>query len=102
MRLYALKYLLIYLAPAIVAFSMAMSGWWSYSAVVLLFGIIPFLELFTKGSTRNMAETEEEIAKKDSTYDILVYGLVPVQYAIMIFFSSASAMIRYRYTKKLV
>lgn len=86
MRLHALKYLLVYLAPAIVVFSIAMTGWWSYSAIVLLFGIIPFLELFTKGSTRNMAETEEEIAKKDRMYDILLYGLVPVQYALMIFF----------------
>ncbi len=86
MRLHALKYLFVYLAPAIVVFSVAVAGWWSYSAIVLLFGIIPFLELFTKGSTRNMAETEEEIAKKDRMYDILLYGLVPVQYALMVFF----------------
>lgn len=86
MRVHALKYLLVYIAPAVVVFSIAAGGWWSYSAIVLLFVIIPFLELFTRGSTKNMDKVEEEIAKKDRLYDILLYGLVPVQYAILVFY----------------
>jgi alkane 1-monooxygenase len=86
MKTHAFKYLLVYIAPAVVAFSIAAGGWWSYSAIVLLFVIIPSLELFTRGSTKNMDKVEEEIAKKDKVYDILLYGLVPAQYALLVFF----------------
>lgn len=81
-----LKYLLVYLTPLVVVFSIASTDIWSYSAVILLFGILPICELFTKGSTKNLTVVEEEIAKNDKTYDILLYILVPIQYAILLFF----------------
>ena len=51
-----------------------------------LIKVIPFLALFTKGSTRNLTSFEEDIAKKDRLYDFLLYGLVPIQYAILLYF----------------
>ncbi|OWY20342.1 alkane 1-monooxygenase [Sphingobacteriales bacterium UPWRP_1] len=84
--MHTLKYLLIYVAPAIVLFSIYAGGAWSYSAIIFVFGIVPLIELFTKGSTQNLTEAEEEVAKKDLTYDLLLYGLVPAQYAIMLYF----------------
>lgn len=86
MRLRTVKYLLVYLTPLVVGISIASANIWSYSAVVLLFGILPFFELFTKGSTQNMTEIEEEVAKKDITYDILLYSLVPIQYILLLYF----------------
>lgn len=86
MKFHTLKYLLVYLTPLVVLFSIWSANIWSYSAVLFLFGILPFLELFTKGSTRNLSAAEEEMAQKDITYDLLLYSLVPIQYALLVYF----------------
>jgi alkane 1-monooxygenase len=80
------KYLFVYLTPLVVFFSMWKGGAWSYSAVIFLFGILPSLELFTKGSTKNLTEFEEEMAKVDIRYDLLLYSLVPIQYFLLYYF----------------
>ncbi|ULQ55234.1 alkane 1-monooxygenase [Flavihumibacter rivuli] len=80
------KYLFVYLTPVIVAFSLGSQGWWTFTAVAVLFGLLPLMELFTVGSTHNLTELEEEMAKKDSFYDWLLYGLVPAQYALLVYF----------------
>jgi len=82
----SLKYALAYLVPAVVVFSIHAENIFSYFAVVFLFGILPVIELFTTGSTHNLSEVEEELIKKDKTYDLLIYGLVPTQYALMVYF----------------
>ena len=86
MKFHTLKYFLVYLTPLVVLFSIWSANIWSYSAVLFLFGILPFLELFTKGSTRNLSAAEEEMAQKDITYDLLLYSLVPIQYALLVYF----------------
>lgn len=85
-RLHILKYSLAYISPAIVLFSILSASLWSYSAIVLLFGILPFMELFLKGSTKNLSKIEEDIALEDRLYDWLLYGLVPMQYLILFVF----------------
>jgi len=86
MKWRALKYGLVYMVPAVVVFSIAAKGIFSYTAITLIFGIIPFIELFTSGSTTNLTEAEEEMARHDRTYDLLLYGLVPAQYFILFYF----------------
>jgi alkane 1-monooxygenase len=86
MRFHVLKYILVYVTPAVVLFSIWSADIWSYSAVILLFGILPFFELFTKGSTENLTEVEEEMVKKDRIYDFFLYSMVPVQYALVGYF----------------
>ena len=86
MNFHRIKYLLVYLTPVVVSISIASHGIWTYLSVFILFGLLPFLELFTKGSTKNLTAAEEEMAKKDKIYDLLLYGLVPVQYAILVYF----------------
>lgn len=80
------KYALVYVSPLIVAFSIWSADIWSFSTLVFMFGIIPFMELFTKGSTQNLTAWEEELAKQNKIYDWLLYGLVPTQYAILVYF----------------
>lgn len=80
------KYALVYISPLIVAFSIWSADIWSFSTLVFMFGIIPFMELFTKGSTQNLTAWEEELAKENRVYDWLLYGLVPTQYAILFYF----------------
>lgn len=86
MRFQAIKYFLVYTTPLVVFFSLSSAHIGAYFAVFFLFGILPFLELFTRTSTKNLSDIEEEMAKQDKTYDVLLYGLVPVQYAILVYF----------------
>lgn len=86
MKFSALKYSLVYLTPLVVWFSISSANILSYSAVVLLFGILPFFELFTSDSTKNLSEAEETMVKEDKFYDFLLYSLVPIQYALMFYF----------------
>lgn len=86
MRLDYLKYLSAYIVPLVAVFSIYQGGYFSFSALILVFGLIPFLELFTNGSTVNMDEIEESMAKEDRFYDYLLYGLVPFQFFVLILF----------------
>jgi alkane 1-monooxygenase len=86
MKLRSLKFSLVFSVPIVVLFSIYSENYWSFSTVVFIFLIIPFFELFTKGSTKNLTKIEEEIAKEDKLYDWLLYILVPTQYFILGFF----------------
>lgn len=86
MNIRATKYLMVYLTPLVVYYSISTIGMWTYTAVVVLFGIIPLLELIFVGSDQNLSATEEELAKNDLIYDILLYSLVPIQYGLMYYF----------------
>jgi alkane 1-monooxygenase len=86
MKLRSLKYLFAYITPAVVLFSLYMENAWSFATVVLLFGVIPFIELFTDGSAKNLSAIEEAMAKEDRVYDWLLYGLVPCQVLLLFYF----------------
>ncbi|WP_462249572.1 alkane 1-monooxygenase [Ekhidna sp.] len=86
MKIRWIKYLSAYSIPFAVLTSLYLGGWYSFIAIIYAFGLIPFLELFTSGSLKNMDKTQEEIAREDRTYDFLLYGLVPAQYFILGYF----------------
>ena len=86
MKLSTLKYLFVYTVPVIILLSLWSANLWSYFALVFIFGFIPFVELFTKGSTKNLTSKEEEKAKDNMFFDIILYGLVPLQYFILVYF----------------
>lgn len=69
-----------------VATSLSLNGIWTFSAIFVFFILIPLIELFLSGSSKNLNAIEEELAKKDVFYDVLLYGLVPTQYALLYFF----------------
>lgn len=83
MKLRALKYLsplLLYLG----AFrSFSSTGWTIWLPVFFGFFLIPLLELFIKPNSTNMNAAEEEVAKADRTYDILLYMVVLLQYVAL-------------------
>jgi alkane 1-monooxygenase len=80
------KYIFVYLTPVVVALSLFARDGWTFFSVLVLFGLLPFLELFTKGSTANLAEAEEAVVKADRFYDWLLYSLVPIQYLLLLVF----------------
>lgn len=86
MRFKSLKFCLAYTTPILVVGSIYSESLWSFSAIIFIFAIVPFFELFTKGSTQNLTKMEEEIAKEDPLYDWILFGLVPFQYFILGYF----------------
>lgn len=88
MKLRALKYLL-----PLVLYIGAIDSFHSYGLVVwfpliLAWIVIPFLELFIRSDAGNMDEAEEELARKDKFYDIILYLIVPLQFTALYFFLS--------------
>ena len=81
-----MKFSLAYITPLIVLFSLYTENNGAYTAVFVLFVLIPLIELFTKGSTDNLSKLEEELAKENKVYDWMLYGFVPLQYLILIYF----------------
>jgi alkane 1-monooxygenase len=81
MQVKALKYLLpfIFFFGAILSFNT--KGWAVWLPLLLAWVIIPLLELLIKPNPANMSAAEEELAKRNRTYDFLLYLIVIFQYA---------------------
>lgn len=86
MLVHRLKYLTAYAIPLAVFLSLYFKGIHSFIALVFAFGFIPLVELFLSGSEKNLTKVEQVIAKEDRLYDLLLYGMVPVQYGLLFFF----------------
>ena len=79
-----------YLSPLVIyigAFhSFNTTGWQVWLPLIWAWVIIPFAELLIKPVPANMNTTEEELAKKNRTYDYLLYFIVILQYSLLIKF----------------
>ena len=79
-----------YLSPLIIyigAFrSFSVTGWEIWMPLVWAWVIIPIAELLIKPVPVNMSDIQEELAKKDRTYDFLLYLIVILQYLLLIKF----------------
>src|SRR5579871_4667374 len=80
------KYTSLHFSVFIILLSLVIGGKWVFLAPLYVFALIPLLELILPQSEENMSRAEEEIAKKDWLYDALVWSVVPVQYALLLFF----------------
>lgn len=74
-----LKYIFVYIIPIVVYYSLCNTGFWSFSALIVAFGIIPILELFSKENTSNYTEEQEVDLLKNKWFDWILYSLVPIQ-----------------------
>lgn len=81
-----LKYLPIFTGIVAVAISFTSMGWGTYTAIIYTFGIIPILDMLMPAPEKNMTAMEEELALQDPLYDWLVYLMVPIQYAFLVWF----------------
>jgi alkane 1-monooxygenase len=81
-----LKYLAAYSIPLSVFLSIYFKGEMSFLALVYSFGIIPFFELFFSGSEDNLNNIEQAIVKEDRLYDVLLYGMLPLQYGLLLYY----------------
>ncbi|MFM7758033.1 MAG: alkane 1-monooxygenase [Crocinitomicaceae bacterium] len=81
-----LKYLSIFTLPISVWISFHSSGLLSFLPTLLYFAIIPFLELVLTPNDRNLDAEERSLAQKDKFYDILLYGMLPIQWFFLLYF----------------
>ena len=64
-------------------------GWMIWLPVLFAWLFIPLMEVFIKPDPSNMNAAEEELAKKNKGYDMILYLVVAVQYyALYLFLSS--------------
>jgi alkane 1-monooxygenase len=62
------------------------TGWQIWLPLAYAWIIIPLIELFLKLNADNLSEAEEELVKKDKFYDVVLYLVVPLQYASLALF----------------
>lgn len=81
-----LKYLGIITAPIVGIGGFYLGGWFTWSLILYVFGIVPLVELFVGTSEDNLSKAEEEMVRADKIYDYLLYLIVPIQYGILLCF----------------
>jgi alkane 1-monooxygenase len=73
-----------YLSPFILYFgaivSFLNSGFIVWLPLIYSWFLIPLVELFIKPDESNFSEAEEELVRKNTWYDVLLYLVVPFQY----------------------
>jgi alkane 1-monooxygenase len=86
MKISAIKYFFILAGPVIGIISLTMHGILTWALPFFSFIVIPFGELFFNGSSENLSEMDEEVAKNNKSFDYILFLMVPVQYASLIYF----------------
>ena len=83
MQVRALKYLIpfVFFASAIRSFNS--NGWIVWLPMMIAWIIIPLLEVLIKPIPANMSAAEEELARKNKSYDLLLYLVVIFQYIVL-------------------
>lgn len=81
-----LKYLVAFTIPGCAFIAMHFQGIWVFLTPVYAFLFLAAIEMILPLNTKNKSAMEEEIAKKDPLYDMILYLNVPVQYAIVFYF----------------
>ncbi|MBK8497668.1 MAG: alkane 1-monooxygenase [Flavobacteriales bacterium] len=85
-RFRAMRYLVTFIAPAWGIVSLLGHGLWTWALPIHGFLIVPLLELLLPHPPDNLSEEEEEAARQDPIFDVLLYLLVPMQWAILVLF----------------
>lgn len=62
------------------------SGWIVWLPVIYSWVFIPLLEIFMKPDETNLSEAEEELARRNRLYDLMLYLVVPLQYFALVLF----------------
>ncbi|MCB9231482.1 MAG: alkane 1-monooxygenase [Bacteroidia bacterium] len=80
------KYLMVYTGIAVGLTSFLLDGWWTWSGIIYVFGVVVAVEFFLPANTDNLSKVEEEIVRKDKLYDLMIWSLVPAQFGLLILF----------------
>lgn len=81
-----LKYIAAYLIPISAVFSLKSTGLSAYTTVILIFGIVPFIELLLPRNAEPYQDEEKVRRDNNSLFDYLLYLNVFIVYAVIAFF----------------
>jgi alkane 1-monooxygenase len=86
MKFRAIKYLLpfvLYIGAIRSFYAQGIEVWYT---LIFAWIVLPLTELLIRSDTKNMELAEEELAKADKTYDLILYIIVPLQFIALYFF----------------
>ena len=87
-----LKYIGVYFSPVLALISLNLSGIGAFTAIIVLYIIVPISEQLIPQDKSNFSKKEKELAKHDKFYDWVLYLLVPLHlYVIFLFLNKVSA-----------
>ena len=79
-----------YLSPVIIyclsALALSLNGWVTWAPMLYAWVLLPAMELLLNPDNKNMSAAAEELAKANKWYDYMLYVIVPLQYAVLIYF----------------
>ena len=78
-----IKYLLAYSIPIVTIISISQRGIWSYATVFYAFVLIPILEIILEDRQVSYSEKEVEERKINALFDWLLYGNIPMIFALL-------------------
>jgi alkane 1-monooxygenase len=84
-----IKYLSPIITFALAYISFTHTGILCWLVIIHSWIFVPTIELFLKGNTKNMSAAEEELAKADKIYDLMLYLVVLIQIPMLFFFLSS-------------
>jgi alkane 1-monooxygenase len=80
-------YIVTYLVSLLLFCGLLWHGWWSWSFLIVIFGIFPILEFILPASTENLEKREEQQREKAGwLYSGLLYSAIPIQYCLLYFY----------------
>ena len=85
-RLRALRYAFTLIGPSLALVGFLGHGWWCWGLPLHGFVLIPILELILPPKHMNLAEDEATAAMADPLFDLLLYAIVPIQWALLVVF----------------
>ena len=74
-----ITYFISYIFPILALVTMQQGGLSLFCVPFFTFGLVPFVELFLRGTSRNLSREEEQTRLKSPIFDWLLYLLVPIQ-----------------------
>ena len=81
-----IKYFAAYIIPLLALITFNVTGIYAYFGIIVLFVVIPVLEILLPPDAYNLSKTEKELAKEDSIYDFIIHLLVPVHLYVIYYF----------------
>jgi len=79
-----LKYLTAYLVPIICVLGILKMGWWLYLTPIVIFGLVPLLELWMPSLKTNLSEPERESKLSNKFFDVLLWLNVPIVFGVLL------------------
>lgn len=78
-----LFYLIAYIPGITALVTLGIGGIWTWCVPILIFGLVPAVELFVHGKDQNPSLKQERVLKKNLLYPWLLYGIVPLQVGVV-------------------